>query len=915
MSDNKQSKPVLGIRREDKNRWERRAPLGPSHVKRLVEKGIRVIVQPSNLRNHPDHAFQKAGAEINEDLSEAGTIIAVKEVPPALLLPDKTYMFFSHTIKAQAKNMAMLDDILEKNIRLIDYEAITDDKGSRLVRFGKFAGYAGTIDTLHALGDRLLALGHSTPFLHVGLSYCYSSVEMAKSAVSAMGEEIANYGLPQAMVPFTFLITSEAGAVSQGSQEILKLLPHKIINQKELQELHEHPELASPFCIYLLVTTVEDWSEHNNPEITKVDKKHYYAHPEEYHNTFYEKFAPYVKVILNCMYWDQKYPRLLSIEQLENLTESRKNNIVAVGDISCDPLGSIEALMKTTSIDVPCFIFNPHSGEVHDLNTDTNWIYKTGVLFCAVDNFPTEFPKEATEWFGDNLIPFMEDIVKSDFSKPYDQMDLPPAIKKAVITVGGKLAPNYEYITEMRKHNEKGLKSFLILGAGFVSNSAVNYLCRNTSNNITIADIFIESAEKAAKGKKQCSATILDVNNEAALDKLVAAHGIVISLLPATLHTGVAKSCLRVGRSLVTTSYISPEMQSFNDEAVKKGIIFLNETGLDPGIDHMEAKRVIEEVTAAGGIIRSFVSWCGGLPLPEASMNPFGYKFSWSPRGALSACTQPAKYKQEGHFHTLEGNDLFAHKQRVDIFPGFSLEGVPNRDSTKYIDLYGLNTNIKTFFRGTLRYTGFCDVMQGMVRLGFLDPSPVPYLDPKGDAISWNEAVRLLLHAKAHLTTSRTIKHILRPESGFPHKGFDDDQARKITSALKWLGMLSDQEVVKKGNWLDTVAEVMSKKMVFEDHEYDMIILHHIFGIEWPNGQLQTKTSTLVVHGNDKMTAMAKTVGMPAAIAAELILEGKIKKTGVIGPMDSDIYQPILKSLKTEGVLFVEREQKSQKVY
>jgi len=207
---------TLGIRREDKNRWERRAPVGPSHVKKLVEKGIRVLVQPSTLRTYSDTAYLEAGAEIVEDISPASTVIAVKEIPDELLVEDKTYLFFSHTIKAQQKNMDMLDSILKKNIRLIDYEGITDSTGSRLVRFGKFAGFAGTVDTLHALGDRLLALGHSTPFLHLGYSYCYNTVENAKSAVRSMGEEISNYGLPESMVPFTFLITSEAVMCREG---------------------------------------------------------------------------------------------------------------------------------------------------------------------------------------------------------------------------------------------------------------------------------------------------------------------------------------------------------------------------------------------------------------------------------------------------------------------------------------------------------------------------------------------------------------------------------------------------------------------------------------------------------------------------------------------------------------------------
>jgi len=300
--------------------------------------------------------------------------------------------------------------------------------------------------------------------------------------------------------------------------------------------------------------------------------------------------------------------------------------------------------------------------------------------------------------------------------------------------------------------------------------------------------------------------------------------------------------------------------------------------------------------------------------MPEASMNPFGYKFSWSPKGVLSASTQPAKYIQEGATYEVDGNSLFTRRQDVSIFPGFSLEGIPNRDCTIYIDQYGLGPEIRTFFRGTLRYRGWGEVLQGMVRIGLLGSKPVDYLDPKAPPITCNAALRNLLKAKPHVSTSRTVKHFLRPEMGFPDKGFDDDQTRHIVNAMKWLGMMSEEVLDKRGSWIDTMAELMSKRMPFEKAEYDMIILHHIFGIELPNGTLQTKTSTLVVHGNQRMSAMAKTVGMPAAIAAELIVEGHIKQTGVVGPLHPSIYVPVLKALKSEGVGFVERLQRSQKI-
>jgi len=701
--------------------------------------------------------------------------------------------------------------------------------------------------------------------------------------------------------------------VSRGSQEIIKLLPHKIINQSQLEHLVNHPEEASSRLVYLVITTVADWSEHN--EGKSFNKEDYYAHPENYRNTFYEKFAPYVTCILNCMYWDSKYPRLINNDQMCELFEQGKNRLIAVGDITCDPMGSIEALIKTTSIDNPCFIYDPLTGDLHDAHTETGWIYKPGVLFCAVDNFPTEFPKEATEYFGDHLMPFLEAVVKSDSTLDYnEQNDIPEEIRRGMITCHGKLTPSYQYISDLRKVHDLSQKSFLVLGAGFVSIAAISYLSRNSSYTITVADITVEQVNKAVGNRKNVKGAILDVKDDDKLDKLIRGHSIVISLIPADLHIYVAKSCIRTKRHMVTSSYINPEIKSLSQEAIDNGLTILCETGLDPGLDHMEALRVISEVKSKGGKIRSFVSWCGGLPMPEASMNPFGYKFSWSPRGVLLASTQSSKYIQESQERFVHGNDLFSRRQEVSIFPGFSLEGIPNRDSTVYIDQYGLGNDTKTFFRGTLRYTGWGAIMQGIVQLGLLSTNHVSYLDKDAPDMTWNDALRKHLGAKERFSTSKTIKHILRPENGFPNKGFDDDQSRKITNAMKWLGMMSDNIIAKKGNWLDCMSDIMSNKMVYDKLEYDMIILHHIFGVEFPDGKLQTITSTLVVHGTEKMSAMAKTVAIPASIAAELIIEGKIDNRGVIGPLSDNIYIPILKSLKPEGIQFIERVQKSQKL-
>jgi len=398
-----------------------------------------------------------------------------------------------------------------------------------------------------------------------------------------------------------------------------------------------------------------------------------------------------------------------------------------------------------------------------------------------------------------------------------------------------------------------------------------------------------------------------DVKDLKVLDALVARQNIVISLLPASLNIVVAESCLRVKRHLVTASYISDAMKALNDQVVASGLTFLNEIGLDPGIDHLEALRVIEHVHEQGGKVRSFVSWCGGLPMPEYSQNPLGYKFSWSPRGVLAAATKDAKFLQEGRLVEIQGNSIFQHKQHVDIFPGFNLEGIPNRDSTIYAQAYGISDEVKTMFRGTLRFPNYCDIMHGIVELGFLDDTQQPFLQPGAPDITWNEVLRKRLDLSDGANVKIGLKQRLRAPEGFPTKGYSDDHIRKIINCFKWLGILSDKIVVKKGTYIDTLCEVMQQNMQFEKEETDMILLHHIFGISWPNGTKETKTSTLVVHGNKKGTAMNRSVGLPVGIAAELLLKGVITTHGVIGPMSKEIYVPILKSLAGEGMKFVEK--------
>ncbi|CAM6098157.1 unnamed protein product [Calypogeia fissa] len=469
----KRGNGVMGIRREEHSKWERRAPLTPAHCARLLNFGRygngegvdRILVQPCTKRIHSDMQYEEVGCEISEDLSACGFIAGVKRPEPGTLLPDRAYSFFSHTHKAQPENMPLLDEILQKRISLYDFELITGDKNERLVAFGEYAGRAGMLDFFRGLGERFLSLGFSTPFLSLGSSYMYSSLTAAKAAVVAVGDEIASAGLPLGICPLVFVFTG-SGNVSRGAQEIFQLLPHSFVKPSDLPQLYEtqtKPAMNGNFSrkqkanfkIYGCVVESLDMVAPNDYE-KSFDKADYYAHPEDYHSIFHEKIAPYTSVIVNCMYWERRFPRLLTNEQLRQLTRTYSrteaqrtwSRLLGVADITCDVEGSIECLHQTTPIEQPFFRYNPSSGSYHnDMDGD-------GIIFLAVDCLPTELPKEATKHFGDVLFPFI-----SNMARGQSPDEMVPPIKRACIAHNGKLTHLYDYIERMRQGDIKVVES------------------------------------------------------------------------------------------------------------------------------------------------------------------------------------------------------------------------------------------------------------------------------------------------------------------------------------------------------------------------------------------------------------------------------------------------------------------------
>ncbi|KAK8348668.1 hypothetical protein V6Z11_A06G095800 [Gossypium hirsutum] len=385
---------VVGILSESSNKWERRVPLTPSHCARLLHSGrektgiARIIVQPSTKRIHHDSLYEDVGCHISDDLSECGLILGIKQPKLDMILPNRAYAFFSHTHKAQKENMPLLDKILAERVSLYDYELIVGDNGKRLLAFGKYAGRAGMIDLLRGLGQRYLSLGYSTPFLSLGASYMYPSLAAAKAAVITVGEEIASQGLPSGICPVIFVFTG-SGNVSVGAQEIFKLLPQVFVEPSRLPELFGKGRNVTSkrvFQVYGCIVTSCDMVSHKDPSKT-FDKADYYAHPEHYNPIFHEKIAPYASVIVNCMYWERRFPRLLSSKQIQELNK-KGCPLVGISDITCDIGGSIEFVNQTTSIDSPFFRYEPLTDSYHnDMDGD-------GVICSAVDILPTEFAKE-----------------------------------------------------------------------------------------------------------------------------------------------------------------------------------------------------------------------------------------------------------------------------------------------------------------------------------------------------------------------------------------------------------------------------------------------------------------------------------------------------------------------------------------
>ena len=439
------------------------------------------------------------------------------------------------------------------------------------------------------------------------------------------------------------------------------------------------------------------------------------------------------------------------------------------------------------------------------------------------------------------------------------------------------------------------MKKVLVLGAGLVSRPLVRYLLKQPDFHVTVATRTVSKAEALIGGAKNGSVTECLADDQVRMDQLISQHDLAISLLPAPLHPVVAELCVKHRKHMVTTSYVSPKMREFDGPARKAGVMILNEIGVDPGLDHMSAMRIIDDVRDRGGSIVSFKSYCGGLPAPESNNNPFGYKFSWSPRGVCTAGKNSALFLENGKEVRIPGPDLFTCRQKVIVEGVGELEGYPNRDSISYIDVYGLK-GIDTMFRGTLRYLGWCETLKKVVDLGLLDETPTTY--PAGTKFAQYMARFLKSPATGNLRNDLAKQLNIEPAS-------------PILQRFEWLGLLGNEAISVTGKEttpLDILANRMAEKMQYQPGERDMLVLLHAFVARFPNGQEEEITSTLIDYGQPNGdTSMARTVSLPAAVGTKLILTGAITRPGVFIPVEKSVYNPVLDELAEMGIRCVEK--------
>ncbi|KAI0328943.1 hypothetical protein GY45DRAFT_1435780 [Cubamyces sp. BRFM 1775] len=974
------AKLTIGIRREDPARiWERRCPLTPDAVHELVEKdGVEVLVQPCERRVFTSNDFIKAGAKLHSTLQPAHVIVGIKETPlPEVLttplpapaspagdsaqspLVPRTQVMFSHTVKGQLYNMELLSKFLASENRsapengsllprLIDYELLTDEDGKRTVGFGWFAGVAGALEALCAMAHAHLELGVASPFLYTPRPHTEPSLASIRSILrDVVGARIVSDGTPKSLGPLVIGVTG-TGKVAEGCLAILEDLPIQKITIDQLHNVVTDPN-TDLHKVYVVHAHPKDYFVRRDGRL--FDRADYYAHPNEYVSEFHTKIAPYLSLLLHGAGWAPAYPRLMSNDQLTTTLEIAqtlgKGRFACVGDISCDVEGGLEFLSRHTTLSSPFYTTRPPTLPAH----------LPSVTIMAVDILPTALPLEASQHFSQAFLPYLRSVL-AGYKEPgreaasEEERKTREALDRATVASGGELREPFAWLRKplgvwkesagltasssasaLSTPQDAGKKSalpgvqpkkrVLMLGSGMVAPPAVAELCRRADVELVVASNSLEDAKRLTAPYANAMPVLVDVSDPAEVERLVAGSDVVISLLPVPFHPSVAELCIRNGKHLVTASYISPAMRELHDRAVAADVVLMNEIGLDPGIDHCSALSLLESLRAQGKDIVSFTSFCGGLPAPEYADVPLGYKFSWSPKGVLSAASNAARFKLGGEECTIDGDDLLRkYFTDVPLSNVLKFEGLANRDSLPYGDVYGLSPldGVRTVFRGTLRYPGFADLMYAFKCIGLLDASTT--VNPH----HWTALVRQALEKQLGtlvMDDPASIRSAL-------FSVVPAHQRDTVLRALHWLSIVPsslqseyaastdptyDPSLpalpTKPTAPIDMFASLLAHKLRYAPGERDLVVLSHEIvarpkGSRLPLSQAHAEeevhTSSLITYGTPEASAMSRTVGLPVAFATLQILDGGVSARGVQGPTAKEVYVNVLQRLEEAGL-------------
>ena len=441
------------------------------------------------------------------------------------------------------------------------------------------------------------------------------------------------------------------------------------------------------------------------------------------------------------------------------------------------------------------------------------------------------------------------------------------------------------------------MKRIFVIGAGRSSSTLINYFLDNAIDEdweIVLADMDLDLAKSKVNDSSRGKAIEFNAMDPLSREKEIAASDIVISMLPARMHIEVVKDCIRLKKDIITPSYITDEMKALHNDAEDAGILIMNEIGLDPGIDHMSAKKILDEIEEMGGEIKGFESFTGGLVAPESDNNPWNYKFTWNPRNVvLAGQGGAAKFIQEGQYKYIPYNKLFRRTEIIEIEGYGKFEGYANRDSLRYRSIYGLE-NIPTIFRGTLRKIGFCRAWNMFVQLGCTDDS---YIVEGSEEMTNREFINSFLAYNSHDSVELKFRY---------HLGIEQDDY--IWEKLTWLGIFDNKKIgLKNATPAQILQKILEDKWSLEPNDKDMIVMWHKLNYLLNGEQKEIRSHMIYIGKDQTYTAMSDTVGLPVAICAKMILQNKINLKGVHLPIHKEVYEPILNELEKFGVQFIEK--------